>query len=417
MSKKARSGIGLSLSTVIAVAAVFAADRVEAETAPPLPSYKVNTKQISVSGVSSGGYMAQQLHVAFSNNITGAGIIAGGPYYCARGSVWIGLYGCMETYFGNPPVEALVETTRMEAAGGAIDDPANLRDDKVYLFHGSQDSQVKEPVMNTLEEYYKRFMPAENVKYEKNREAEHAMITEDYGSGCGEFRSPYINDCDIDVAGRILEQIYGSLNRPVEPKGRIIEFDQSEFGANQQRNSLDSVGHAYIPTGCDDRTECKLHIVFHGCAQNSELIDNQYYTKTGYNKWAESNNIIILYPQVADIPLHLTDFQHSNPQGCWDWWGYTGDNYHRKSGVQMAVVKKMIDRVTGASRAPALARAADGQTATIYEHVIEGRATRCGASDVCAAGSGKIVGSWLNLLQKVPLRETKPRFYEPARVQ
>jgi hypothetical protein len=79
--------------------------------------------------------------------------------------------------------------------------------------------------------------------------------------------------------------------------------------------------------------------------------------------------------------------------GCWDWWGYTGDNYHRKSGVQMAVVKKMIDRVTGASRAPALARAADGQTATIYEHVIEGRATRCGASDVCVAGSGKVVGS------------------------
>ena len=35
----------------------------------------------------------------------------------------------------------------------------------------------------------------------------------------------------------------------------------------------------------------------------------------GYNEVGELNNIIILYPQaIATV---------SNPNGCWDWWGYT----------------------------------------------------------------------------------------------
>ena len=34
--------------------------------------------KISVSGLSSGGFFAVQFHVAFSNDIMGAGIVAGG---------------------------------------------------------------------------------------------------------------------------------------------------------------------------------------------------------------------------------------------------------------------------------------------------------------------------------------------------
>ena len=47
----------------------------------------VDVSQISVSGISSGGFMAHQFHVAHSEHIMGAGIVAGGPYYCARGSM------------------------------------------------------------------------------------------------------------------------------------------------------------------------------------------------------------------------------------------------------------------------------------------------------------------------------------------
>src|SRR5512132_772362 len=47
----------------------------------------IDKAQISVSGISSGGFMAHQFHVAHSSNVMGAGIVAGGPYYCAEGSI------------------------------------------------------------------------------------------------------------------------------------------------------------------------------------------------------------------------------------------------------------------------------------------------------------------------------------------
>ena len=39
--------------------------------------------QISISGISSGGWLAVQYHIAHSSQIMGAGVVAGGPYHCA----------------------------------------------------------------------------------------------------------------------------------------------------------------------------------------------------------------------------------------------------------------------------------------------------------------------------------------------
>jgi hypothetical protein len=50
-----------------------------------LPSAMIAASGFTVSGVSSGGYFAQQMHVAFSSEILGAAIVAGGPYYCSQG--------------------------------------------------------------------------------------------------------------------------------------------------------------------------------------------------------------------------------------------------------------------------------------------------------------------------------------------
>ena len=36
-----------------------------------------------------------------------------------------------------------------------------------------------------------------------------------------------------------------------------------------------------------------------------------------------------------------------NPNGCWDFWGYTGQDYYSRDGKQMAAVKMMIDRLLG----------------------------------------------------------------------
>jgi|SRR5690625_320148 len=50
-----------------------------------LGAYNVDPSSVSVSGLSSGGFMAAQLGVAYSDVFkTGFGVFAGGPYDCAR---------------------------------------------------------------------------------------------------------------------------------------------------------------------------------------------------------------------------------------------------------------------------------------------------------------------------------------------
>ena len=50
-----------------------------------LGSYNIDPKLVSVSGISSGGYMAGQLGVAYSGVFTaGFGVFAAGPFDCAR---------------------------------------------------------------------------------------------------------------------------------------------------------------------------------------------------------------------------------------------------------------------------------------------------------------------------------------------
>ena len=52
---------------------------------------------------------------------------------------------------------------------------------------------------------------------------------------------------------------------------------------------------------------------------NKDIIGDAFPTQAGYNEVAELNNIVVLYPQTSLIM--------QNPYGCWDIFGYTGDDY------------------------------------------------------------------------------------------
>ena len=56
----------------------------EARAADELPKLGADLAATSVSGLSSGAYMAGQIQVAHAKDIVGAGIVAGGPYACAE---------------------------------------------------------------------------------------------------------------------------------------------------------------------------------------------------------------------------------------------------------------------------------------------------------------------------------------------
>lgn len=53
-------------------------------SAEALPRLQADLSRCSVSGLSSGAFMAVQLHLAHASMFSGAGIVAGGPYRCAQ---------------------------------------------------------------------------------------------------------------------------------------------------------------------------------------------------------------------------------------------------------------------------------------------------------------------------------------------
>ena len=371
---------------VIAPALFAVAGPAAAQTAPPLPAMRLDPAGTTVSGLSSGAYMAGQLHVANSGSIIGAGLVAGGPYFCAEGQLLAALNRCTQTLFGSPDGAALLARARTLAEAGRIDPLAGLADDRVYLFSGGADDTVTRPVMDAARDFYRQAgVAAAGIRYVTDIPAGHGFIVEAADNACGLSESPFINDCDYDQAGDILEHLYGTLSAPapMDP-GRLLTFDQAAFLADPESHGMASAGFVYIPAACAGGAACRLHIALAGCRQTPDHIGDLYARTTGYNRWAESNRLVILYPQSSESP--------DNPKGCWDWWGYDDSAYHTKRGRQMAAIARMAARL-GVPFAPeAPASFCKSHQAWNANHWLAGRAEVCGWGGLCALGSGEFVG-------------------------
>ncbi len=306
-----------------------------AQAAEALPKLKLEP-MITVSGISSGGYMATQFHLAHAEQVSGVGIIAGGPYGCAENSLGTALGRCVGKADANLDIGQLVQRAKKRAEAGELAPSAQWRTAKVWLFHGSADTTVASLVSDQLAQFYRALVPAEQLRYVTDVRAGHAMPTRSSGNACTSSESPFINACQYDAAGELLKFLLGKLNAPAEARtGAMQPFDQEVYAPGGELTLADE-GYLYVPKTCETE-RCRLHVVFHGCQQNVASIREKFVQEAGYNEWADSNRLVILYPQTKSSMLPL------NPKGCWDWWGYTGAEYDTRSGNQIATVAAMIE--------------------------------------------------------------------------
>lgn len=318
-----------------------------ATAAVSLPSYNVDISQTTVSGISSGGYMTTQFAVAHSAIVRGVGIVAGGPYDCANGSVVQATGECMS---GSPAALNSINLTNTRAASGLVDATSNLARQKVHLFRGYNDGVIRQGVMDAVYGYYSNYTSVYNIMYKNNTKAGHALPTVSQGNACAYTGSPFVGNCNYDWAGSMLQHLFGHLNarNGGTLSGQILEFAQSDFVAgNPWLAGMSYYGYAYVPASCSGGAECKVHVSFHGCKQSAVTIGSAYYTRSGLNEYADSNNLIVLYPQTV-----ATTVTPLNPNGCWDWWGYGSTHYADKLGPQIAAVRGMLNRLAGNYRTP-----------------------------------------------------------------
>ncbi len=322
--------------------------------APALPALGADTEHLTVSGISSGGYMAVQFHVAHSRRVSGAGVLAAGPYECAAGSTLRALDNCMAPNVDDPlpSTRASVERVNEDAAAGRIDPPTGLANDRVWLLSGGEDRTVARPVVDALAAFYRTWISGDALAYVKVPGAGHAMLSSDdtAANACATSEPPFINHCDgIDAPGQLLAQLLGPLAPKADAaRGDLIAFDQTPFNDVAGALGLGQTGYVYIPSGCR-AGGCRLHVAFHGCRQSADQIGRRYVEGAGYNRWAESNRLIVLYPQTT--PRYGWTWAGwwprwvFNPKGCWDWWGYEDADYATRDGAQIQAVMGMIERL------------------------------------------------------------------------
>ena len=277
-----------------------------ASAAERLGGYSVDPTQVSVSGVSSGAFMANQLHIAHSADIMGAGLIAGGLYGCAvlhatadgvEALASQAAGPCLSTPFLLEDVSFYAKLVRTLADKAEIDPPSNLAHSRIYLFTGGSNSVVSSQTVEKGKDVYTALgVPAANIVFEDHTgpgaNAGHAWVTKNFGGKCSANRAPYINDCAYDQAGAELRAIYGAGLKPpgAAATGRIVAFDQTEFVADgaARASGLADAGYLYVPKDCKSNSQapCRLHVVLHGCTQSSEALGDEFYTRIGVNEWA-----------------------------------------------------------------------------------------------------------------------------------
>jgi poly(3-hydroxybutyrate) depolymerase len=314
--------------------------------APPLTGLDIDLTQTSVSGISSGAFMAVQFGVAFSSIVKGIGVFAGGPFDCSEGTLPNAEGQCADATSA-PDVTPMIAATKSLASSGAIDATTNLASMRVFLFGGADDAVVSPFVMDAAQSYFQAFLPAASIQYVSRRAGTaHTMPTLTYGGPCDRSAAPWIGACGYDGAGSALGQIYGTLSPAASTaSGTLTPLSQGAFVPDPASHSLDSTAYVYVPTACAAGETCRVHVAFHGCEmQASGVVGSAFYTHAGYNEWADTNHLVVVYPQLIATT--------ANPYACWDFWGYDSPQYDTQSAPQMAMVRAILASLAGATGDP-----------------------------------------------------------------
>lgn len=360
MIKRLYSRLALPVVLAIGLAATTGAVAqitVAASPAVKLQRYQIDPAKVFVAGISSGGFAAVQMHVAHSSTFKGAAIYAGGVYWCAgAGGVATALANCGGQTL--PTNEASYNSTLAQSIAyldaqssmGTIDPAANLSGQPVYLWSGTKDATVNPLQMADLNSQYLHY--GANVYFDNGFPAAHGWESPNGELDCGTAGSPFIVNCSVngapyDSVKTWLTMFLGRLNPRNNGKllGTLATFDQTEFGASPNV-SMSPTGTVFVPKSCTQGKTCGLVLALHGCKQYSALIGNRWVNQAGINQWADTNDLVVVYPDT----MASSAPGPTNPNGCYDWWGYSNQidlNYALKSGLQMSVLYSMVQRVTG----------------------------------------------------------------------
>ncbi len=284
--------------------------------------------QVTISGISSGGFMATQMATIFSKEISGLGTVAGGFYYCAgnhmqekiaegeknffMGTKNLFLYQqsdvvLSDLLFGhflfpgfspqwftpskkNPlykslgicmqnPQKAVIPQLKPLQEKNWIDPIENIAAQKVFVYHGTRDSIVNPAMQNKIVEFYQRYnTPKENIKTANVVGGHNFPTNKKDLNDCLAQTIPYLSSCDYNLASEMIQFLIPSaqpggqfnqnhlyiVDQTLDHKNNFKDFTIEK--AFQPNYSIGAYGYLYATDQClNNPTRCQLHVALHGC--------------------------------------------------------------------------------------------------------------------------------------------------------
>lgn len=316
----------------------------QSSSLPELAALSAPGEAASVVGVSSGGYMAMQMAVAWPTRFSGVGVMSAGPWGCAQGSLATALNRCMMVRGGAPSLDELNERRTYFQAQGWIGDSADFATLRAYVWHGEQDGVIAPRLGELLGEQLSQWLAdEEQLKHLRHPQAGHGWPVHGVqdASATGMIQVPTAGSSDETPASSsaMLDWLYPERGLLADSAdGQLIRFDQSAFDAR----GLADEGYLYQPAACQNGG-CPVTVALHGCRMSAEQIGDVFVRHTGLNDWADRHGQLILYPQ--------TETSMGNPQGCWDWWGFAESSWQlrprheSREGTQVSALMAMLGRL------------------------------------------------------------------------
>ncbi len=334
-----------SLRPLAAALALLALAGCAGEAAPALPALTIEPGRVAVAGLSSGGTLAAQAHLALGARIDGVAVIAAPPYGCAQGQLEVALGPCMAAAPAAPDPDQLAVLARARMDAGALDPLAAFAGDRVLVLHGAADTTVAPAVGASTLAFYRALaagLPADATPPRIDGALDgawaHLLPVREAGGDCAVSASPWLGRCGVDAAGRVVQALFDVEAAPAEAAaGTLVAFDQRALAADDADPSLADSGWLYLPPACAAGEPCGLLVAFHGCEQSVEAAGEAFVRDAGFNRWADAARVAVLYPQAR------ASFAPLNPKGCWDWWGYTGEAYDTRDGAQLRWLANALD--------------------------------------------------------------------------
>lgn len=348
-------GGGLAVAFSLPLLADQPTDSADSTPTAALPALAATQEHASVIGVSSGGYMASQLAVAWPERFAGLGVISAGPWGCAQGSLSLALTQCMLTTKGPIDLHAISERYQSYLERELVGTPQQLSTLRVYHWHGDADSVVAPAIGQSLTQQLERWLanPEQQLETIVDGGAAHGwpvgrdVFTDDTrAADCAEGGGNHLLNCDRQVAQEALDWLHG----PVADKeavrdesantsqGQLVRFDQSDFDAR----GLADEGYLFIPQSCATGG-CPVTVALHGCDMSASDGNTSFVRHSGLNERAAREGRLVLYPQAKP--------SMANPQGCWDWWGFTESSWQlnplhdSRDGRQVSALMQMLDQL------------------------------------------------------------------------